>query len=133
MPPVTSTCPSAATCGRAYAILRCTFRESDIVARVGGDEFLAIAVDADAAAVGRMHKRLTRALLAHNLRQTTAFALSFSVGASVLIPPSTPPLSDLIARADGELYHAKRSDRRVLPRWVPSPGPAPMPVPAAAA
>jgi len=114
------------------AILRCTFRESDIVGRVGGDEFLAIAVDADAAAVHRVHKRLSQALLAHNLRQTTAFQLSFSVGTSVLIPPSTPSLSDLIAGADGELYRAKRSDRRVLPRWVPSmPGPVPVPIAAA--
>ena len=114
------------------SILRCTFRESDIVGRVGGDEFLAIAVDADAAAVHRVQRRLTQALTAHNARQTTPFQLSFSVGTSVLIPPSSPSLSDLIARADCELYRAKRADRRVLPGWVPQM-PAPVPVPIAAA
>ena len=108
------------------SILRCTFRESDIVGRVGGDEFLAIAVDADAAAVHRVQRRLTQALTAHNARQTTPFQLSFSVGTSVLIPPSSPSLSDLIARADSELYRSKRADRRVLPGWVPQM-PAPVP------
>ena len=115
------------------SILRCTFRESDIVGRVGGDEFLAIAVDADAAAVHRVQKRLSQALAAHNLRQTTAFQLSFSVGTSVLIPPSSPSLSDLIARADGELYRAKRSDRRAQSGWMPPVVPAPVSIPIAAA
>ena len=115
------------------SILRCTFRESDIVGRVGGDEFLAIAVDADAAAVHRVQKRLTQALLAHNIRQTTAFQLSFSVGTSVLISPSSPTLSDLIARADGELYRSKRSSRHVPTRWVPSSMPAGVPLPIVAA
>lgn len=115
------------------AILRCTFRESDIVGRVGGDEFLAVAVDADAAAVHRVQKRLTQALQAHNLRKTTPFQLSFSVGASVLIPPSAPTLSDLIARADSELYRAKRADRPVRPGWVPPAISGPVPRPIAAA
>jgi diguanylate cyclase (GGDEF)-like protein len=98
-----------------------------------GDEFLAIAVDADAAAVHRVQKRLSQALAAHNLRQTTAFQLSFSVGTSVLIPPASPSLSDLIARADGELYRAKRSDRRARTAWLPPVVPAPVAVPIAAA
>ncbi len=115
------------------AILRCTFRESDIVGRVGGDEFLAIAVDADAAAAHRMQKRLARALKAHNVRQTTAFPLSFSVGTSVLIPPASPSLADLISRADSELYRAKRSERHALPAWAPPALPAAVTVPVAAA
>jgi diguanylate cyclase (GGDEF)-like protein len=116
------------------SILRCTFRESDIIGRVGGDEFLALAVDADAAAVHRVQKRLTQALAAHNLRKTTPFPLSFSVGTSVLIPPSSPSLSDLIARADGELYRSKRTEHRVVPGWMPPmPQPVAVAVPIAAA
>jgi diguanylate cyclase (GGDEF)-like protein len=116
------------------SILRCTFRESDIIGRVGGDEFLALAVDADAAAVHRVQKRLTQSLAAHNFRKTTPFPLSFSVGTSVLIPPSSPSLSDLIARADGELYRSKRTEHRVVPgRMPPMPQPVAVPVPIAAA
>ena len=91
------------------SILRCTFRESDIVGRVGGDEFLAIAVDADAAAVHRVQRRLSASPgRAQPPTDDRCFQLSFSVGTSVLIPPSSPTLSDLIGRADGELYRAKR-------------------------
>jgi diguanylate cyclase (GGDEF)-like protein len=116
------------------SILRCTFRESDIVGRVGGDEFLAIAVDAEAAAVHRVQKRLAQALLAHNRRQTAPFELSFSTGTSVLIPPSAPSLADLIGRADCELYRAKRAERRPIVEWLPHvAAPAPVPVPVAAA
>lgn len=97
------------------SILRCTFRESDIVGRIGGDEFLAIAVDADAAAVHRVQRRLSQALAAHNARHATPFPFSFSIGTSVLIPPSMPTLNELIARADQELYRMKRSDH-ISPR-----------------
>jgi diguanylate cyclase (GGDEF)-like protein len=116
------------------ALLRCTFRESDIVGRVGGDEFLAIAVDADAAAVHRVQKRLIQALAAHNRRQTSPFILSFSIGSSVLIPPAGPTLAELINRADVELYRAKRMGYAQAARWLPpAPPAAPVAAPIAAA
>jgi two-component system cell cycle response regulator len=90
------------------AILRTTFRESDIVGRIGGDEFIALAVDARADSVQRVLKRLAFALANYNARKHTPYTLSFSVGASVLIPPAAPTLSELLERADHELYLAKR-------------------------
>ena len=106
------------------SVLRCTFRESDIVGRIGGDEFLAIAVDAEAAAVHRVEKRLMQALSAHNARRTTPFELSFAIGASVLIPPAAPTLADLIARADEELYRSKRAAMRHRAGGAPAPPPS---------
>jgi diguanylate cyclase (GGDEF)-like protein len=107
------------------AILRCTFRESDIIGRIGGDEFVAIAVDADAAAIHRVERRLALALEAHNSRRTAPFKLSFSIGTSVLIPPSAPTLAELLSRADAELYRAKRASYARAGRWVP-PSQAPV-------
>jgi diguanylate cyclase (GGDEF)-like protein len=101
------------------AILRCTFRESDIIGRLGGDEFVALAVDADAAAIHRVERRLALALEAHNARSTSPFKLSFSAGASVLIPPAAPSLAELMSRADAELYRAKRASYARSGRWVP--------------
>jgi two-component system cell cycle response regulator len=101
------------------AILRCTFRESDILGRIGGDEFVAIAVDADAAAIHRVERRLALALEAHNARRTAPFKLSFSLGTSVLIPPSAPSLAELLSRADAELYRSKRASYARAGRWVP--------------
>jgi two-component system cell cycle response regulator len=114
------------------AILRCTFRESDIVGRLGGDEFVALAIDADAAAIHRVERRLSLALDAHNVRQTTPFKLSFSIGTSVLIPPASPTLAELFGRADAELYRAKRASYARAGRWVP-PAPAYPATPHAAA
>lgn len=102
------------------AILRCTFRESDIIGRLGGDEFVALAVDADAAAIHRVERRLMLALEAHNARRVAPFKLSFSIGTSVLIPPSAPTLAELIGRADAELYRAKRASYARSGRWVPA-------------
>ena len=102
------------------SILRCTFRESDIVGRVGGDEFVGIAVDADAAAVHRVQRRLLLALEAHNERAVTGFPLSFSLGASVLIPPAAPSLASLIDEADRALYAMKTTR-------APHPWPPPAP------
>ena len=100
------------------AILRCTFRESDIVGRIGGDEFVGIAVDADAAGVHRVQKRLMHALAQHNARAATPFPLSFSLGASVLIPPAAPSLATLIDEADRALYAMKAS--RAPRAWTPA-------------
>lgn len=109
------------------AILRCTFRESDIVGRIGGDEFVGIAVDADAAAAHRVQRRLLLALEAHNERTGTAFPLSFSLGASVLIPPAAPSLTSLIDEADRALY-AMKATRPQAP-WPPPPPALAMPAP----
>jgi diguanylate cyclase (GGDEF)-like protein len=102
------------------SILRCTFRESDIVGRIGGDEFVGIAVDADAAAVHRVQRRLLLALEAHNERAVTGFPLSFSLGASVLIPPAAPSLASLIDEADRALY-AMKATRAPQPWPLPAP------------
>jgi GGDEF domain-containing protein len=80
-----------------------------------------------------VQKRLTQALAAHNRRQTAPFVLSFSIGASVLIPPAGPALSELIGRADAELYRAKRAGYAHAGRWVPLAPPAPIVAPVAAA
>jgi two-component system, cell cycle response regulator len=98
-------------------VLRSTFRESDIVGRVGGDEFLALAVDAEAGDVHRMERRLADALGAFNCRRTTSFELSFSIGTSVLVPPASPTLAELIARADEALYRSKRTAGRRVAAW----------------
>ena len=98
-------------------VLRATFRESDIVGRVGGDEFLAIAVDAEQADVDHVAQRLARALAAYNRRRATPFELSFSVGTAALVPPAAPTLDELIALADVELYRAKRAAGGRVVSW----------------
>ena len=98
------------------SILRCTFRESDVVARLDGDEFVAIALDADRAAAAQVLARLDEALVQHKLRATTPYHLSFTAGASVLAPPDRPTLNDLLDDADRALCANKH--RVPGPAWL---------------
>jgi len=105
-------------------ILRCTFRESDVLARIGGDEFVAIALDADHDAAAAVLLRLQDALAEHNVRTAAPFTLSFSAGTAVLMPPERPTLADLLAAADRALYASKRRSRH--PLWIARAMPAAM-------
>jgi diguanylate cyclase (GGDEF)-like protein len=113
------------------SILRCTFRESDVVARLDGDDFVAIALDVDRAAAARVLARLDEALVQHNLLTGTPYRLSFSAGASVLAPPDRPTLNDLLATADHALYANKGGVRR--PAWLSTQAPVADPGPTVAA
>jgi two-component system, cell cycle response regulator len=104
------------------SMLRCTFRESDVVARLDGDEFVAIALDADRAAAARVLARLDEAVAEHNLCARTPYRLSFSAGASVLAPPDRPTLNALLANADHALYANRHGVRR--PAWLSTQAPA---------
>jgi GGDEF domain-containing protein len=64
-----------------------------------------------------MERRLADALGAFNCRRTTSFELSFSIGTSVLVPPASPTLAELIARADEALYRSKRTAGRRVAAW----------------
>jgi diguanylate cyclase (GGDEF)-like protein len=90
--------------------LRATFRESDIVARFGGDEFAVLALESarDAAAsLARLEENLDR----HNRAAGRGFRLAMSVGMVPCEPGSTEPLAELLRRADAEMYRIKTERR----------------------
>ncbi len=79
-------------------------RESDIVARWGGDEFVALIGEGGEAVAGQLGARLTGAISA--LRPPgVAFTIRASVGVSTLDP--LLPLTDAMDRADEALYQKK--------------------------
>jgi diguanylate cyclase (GGDEF)-like protein len=96
------------------SILRDTFRESDIIARVGGDEFVVLAIDPN---------ELPAEVLAHRLRQKCVerndsafgeFILSLSVGSTYYDPQDPCSIEDLMARADRVMYRHKREKNRAI-------------------
>lgn len=89
-------------------ILRATFRESDVLARMGGDEFAVLALETSENAAEALIERLRRQVFERNQRGHRPYALSFSVGSTRHAAGTPCLLDDLLARADGLMYEQKR-------------------------
>ena len=94
-------------------ILTRSFRESDIVARPGGDEFAVLAVHTDDDSASTVTKRLTETLSQYNGQAGRRYTLAFSVGVVRFDPTSPCSIEELFARADEALYAQKRRRARL--------------------
>jgi diguanylate cyclase (GGDEF)-like protein len=92
----------------AADVLRRCFRQSDLLARVGGDEFAALALTSGDDGDALIRARLEGALDAVNAKPDRAYPLSFSVGIVTCEPGCTDTLDELIDEADREMYREKR-------------------------
>lgn len=97
------------------AILRRTFRDSDVVGRIGGDEFVVLATDSGTTSTQAIVERLRRELHHRNASGDHRYHLSCSVGAARFDPDAPPSIEELIAAADSMLYEQKRQKRRSTP------------------
>lgn|GEM_PF-1002117 len=88
-------------------ILGKVFRESDVIGRVGGDEFAILAMDTKEEAGGSLIGRLHDALAASNW-STGKFQLSLSIGTAHFHPDRPSSLDDLMIQADTAMYEGKR-------------------------
>ena len=86
-------------------------RETDVIGRIGGEEFAAALPETDLDAACRAAERL-RSGLATTKVETAAGVINFSasIGVTRLISPETP-LAELLKQADNALYVAKGSGR----------------------
>lgn len=91
------------------AALSKTFRRSDIVARIGGDEFVVMALWKDDVAVNAFKERLQQNLELHNDEEGHAFKLHASVGVARCAPEDDCSIDDLIKRADEMMYKMKKA------------------------
>ncbi|MEO6121527.1 MAG: diguanylate cyclase, partial [Acidimicrobiales bacterium] len=92
-------------------LLRDTFRSSDIVARVGGDEFCVLVVDDGGIGDANLEPRIA-ALRSIAARPGQPYQLSLSLGLARVEANSTVSVEDLLGRADGAMYQDKASPRR---------------------
>jgi diguanylate cyclase (GGDEF)-like protein len=88
-------------------VLREVFRETDVVGRLGGDEF-AVAGQFGRSGVAEAAMRLRQLATERNLRSGRKAGLSFSIGCATSSSGKRESLSDLVARADEEMYKEKR-------------------------
>jgi diguanylate cyclase (GGDEF)-like protein len=92
-------------------VLRNTFRDSDIPARMGGDEFSVLAIEANEEQAALLVKRLQSQVAEANAASGRAFSLAMSAGYAVFHPDSPRPLADLITLADEAMYADKQRRR----------------------
>jgi diguanylate cyclase (GGDEF)-like protein len=94
-------------------VLRETFRESDISARFGGDEFVVLAIETDNASPEILITRLQENLEARNVRGGRRYKLSLSMGIAHYDPEHPCSIDDLLARADRLMYEQKQVNQKV--------------------
>lgn len=87
--------------------LETTCRDSDIIARFGGDEFAVLAIEASGQSEATIRERLTE-FLSSASRQEADYKFSVSLGAARFDPWNQTSLRDLIAEADQVMYEQKR-------------------------
>ncbi len=93
------------------AILSETFRESDIVARIGGDEFAVLAIESDDTSVGMLRMRLERNLIAFADSAGRPYDISLSIGVATYDPLLSESLDQVLSRADDLMYRQKQARR----------------------
>lgn len=96
-------------------LLKETFRESDIIARIGGDEFVVLALETVGLAQEHWVTRLQENLTRRNERPGRGYRLSLSMGIAYYDPDFPCPLDDLLDRADALMYEQKRTKRPSSP------------------
>ncbi len=95
----------------AADVLKNTFRAADVVGRVGGDEFVALAAVSRLGSnvvVERLHSHLAH----FNSRSSRAYTLSLSYGMAHFDPAGSTSLEDVVRLADQAMYEQKRSKRK---------------------
>ena len=93
----------------AAYVMRQTFRASDLIARVGGDEFCVLFATESEATADAVMSRLQEAVQLANAQEGRPFDLSFSTGVVVFDPEQPRSLDQLMATADERMYVNKRA------------------------
>jgi diguanylate cyclase (GGDEF)-like protein len=97
--------------------LTSNLRSADLIARIGGEEFVALLPETDEPEATLTAERI-RCGIENLTPQRRDMTLSASFGVTRLLPGDTT-LEQLLSRADQALYQAKKSGRnRVHTRWV---------------
>lgn len=116
---------------QAASVIKRSFRKSDICARFGGDEFVALVMEEPRRSGEQIRRRLLNNLHKHASREKR-YSLSLSVGMARIDPNTRAPLQqvlmNLMTQADAAMYSHKRTTKATKPRLrVPGAAPAALP------
>lgn len=93
----------------AAQVLREAFRDSDILARIGGDEFAMLAVNTKELTPEIIARRVKERLDQHNADPQRRYKLGMSLGTIEHDPSQPATLSDLMSHADATMYEQKKA------------------------
>lgn len=102
-------------------LLKETFRSSDILGRLGGDEFTALAAVEPDGGVEQLISRLQLKFARYNAQKLVPYKLSISIGVAQLAPDGAQSMEDLMAQADAAMYENKRGKRQTFPLPIAVP------------
>ena len=92
---------------RTAEVLEETFRDSDVIARQGGDEFAVLAIEAAGHSERTIQARLFDGLDSINAEQSH-YEISLSIGFARFDPRNCTSIEKLMAKADQAMYEQKR-------------------------
>ena len=89
-------------------ILKMNYRDSDIVARIGGDEFVVVPVGTDGDNIEEITARLQKSIQVHNAKGNRSYKLSLSAGIAYYDPETPCSVDELLAQGDKLMYEQKK-------------------------
>ena len=90
-----------------FKILEETFRESDIISRIGGDEFVVMPIKDAEENISPITERLRNNLGRYNEKEGRAYTLSVSVGITYYDPGNPITVEELLSQCDRLMYKEK--------------------------
>jgi len=92
----------------AGQLLRQSFRESDIISRIGGDEFVILITEKPEINAEVLFARLRKNLESYNRRVQRPYPFSISMGVATFDPQNPVDLNTLLIAADKSMYANKK-------------------------
>ncbi|KPJ97877.1 MAG: hypothetical protein AMK71_12315 [Nitrospira bacterium SG8_35_4] len=97
-------------------LMTSTFRQADVIARIGDDEFIAFLVDADIEDMETIHKNFKDTLRKYNEKRSSRFKLSVSFAVSSFDPTCNESAYEMISQASAavKLKKKQQNSRRIV-------------------
>jgi diguanylate cyclase (GGDEF)-like protein/PAS domain S-box-containing protein len=93
-------------------ILKANLRESDVIGRIGGDEFAVLAMRSKGVGERSLLARISEGVEAFRIKGHSRLRLSVSMGLVRINPQKYKQLDDFLAHADFLMYQEKRKKER---------------------
>ncbi|MEA1889111.1 MAG: sensor domain-containing diguanylate cyclase [Pseudomonadota bacterium] len=89
------------------AFMKDSLRDTDILARIGGDEFVALLTGIEGNETGEILERLELSISQHNQETVDEYDIMYSTGVVTFRPEKNQSIDELLAEADALMYKQK--------------------------